>query len=178
MSTWSSQVHPLDAIRLIGALVDREVAFVLVGGLAAIAHGATGITQDADAVPAYDDVNLERLLLALRDLDARLFAHPDRTDLAADGAPPEANALPLTVGSLKERTAWHFTTSAGLLDVLFAIDGPGGFDSLAPRAVPRTVGGRALLVAGLDDLIESKAMVGRDKDLRALDELRRIRRRD
>ena len=39
-----------------------------------------------------------------------------------------------------------------------------------------TVAGRPIHVAGLDDLIDSKETSGRDKDLRALGELRRLRR--
>jgi predicted nucleotidyltransferase len=59
--------------------------------------------------------------------------------------------------------------------VLFAIDGPGGYDTLVAHAERRVVDGHEILIASLDDLIESKETAGRDKDLRALDELRRLR---
>ena len=175
MTAWTSEPVPLDAIRLLAGLREHEVRFVLVGGLAAVAHGYTGATQDADAVPAYDDENIERLCRALAELGARRYVHPDRPDREAGGDPAEVESFGLTVTTLRTRTAWQFMTDAGPLDVLFAIDGPGGFDSLAPRAVTRMVGGHEILVAGLDDLIESKEASGRDKDLRALGELRRLR---
>ena len=176
MTIWTSHVEPLDAIRIIGSLNDGEVRFVLVGGLAALVHGYTGLTQDADTVPAYDEENLERLCRVLVALGASLYAHPARTDLADDGSPPEASDFAFSPAVLRRRTIWQFATSAGPLDVLFAIDGPGGYESLAPRASIHTIAGHEILVAALDDLIESKETAGRDKDLRALGELRRLRR--
>ncbi|MEO6468653.1 MAG: hypothetical protein ABIP21_06095 [Acidimicrobiia bacterium] len=176
MSAWTTRVEPLDAIVLLDTLGAHGVDFVLVGGLAAVAHGYTGLTQDADAVPAFDADNLARLCTALAALDARLYANPQRRDLGDNGAPPEAAMFALTPESLKTRTAWQFSTTAGELDVLFAIDGPGGYDTLIRSAETLTVAGRPVLVAGLDDLIESKETSGRDKDLRALGELRRLRR--
>ena len=176
MSTWTTRVAPLDAIVLLDTLGAHGVEFVLVGGLAAVAHGYTGLTQDADAVPAFDDANLARLCAALAALDAQLYANPQRRDLGAGGEPPEAARFTLTPESLRTRTAWQFSTAAGELDVLFAIDGPGGYDTLIRTAETRTVAGRPIHVAGLDDLIESKETSGRDKDLRALGELRRLRR--
>ena len=176
MSTWTTRVAPLDAIVLLDTLGAHGVKFVLVGGLAAVAHGYTGLTQDADAVPAFDNDNLARLCAALKALDAQLYANPQRRDLGDGDEPPEAAMFTLTPESLRTRTAWQFSTAAGELDVLVAIDGPGGYDTLIRNAETRNVAGRLIQVAGLDDLIESKETSGRDKDLRALGELRRLRR--
>ncbi len=176
MTVWTSSTRPLDAVRIFATLSSHEVRFVLVGGLAAVAHGYTGLTQDADAVPAFDDDNLDRLCTALVELDAQVFAHPARRDLAADGAPPEAAGFTFSRDVLRSRTAWQFSTTAGPLDILFAIDGPGGYDTLIRSAIPVLVADREIWVASLDDLIESKETSARDKDLRALGELRRLRR--
>ena len=176
MSAWTTRVAPLDAIVLLNTLGAHGVRFVLVGGLAAVAHGYTGMTQDADVVPAFDHDNLARLCAGLKALDAQLSANPQRRDLGEGGEPPEAAMFTLTPESLKTRTAWQFSTAAGELDVLFAIDGPGGYDTLIRSAENLTVAGRPIHVAGLDDLIDSKETSGRDKDLRALGELRRLRR--
>jgi len=70
---------------------------------------------------------------------------------------------------------WYFSTRAGRLDIQQVIDGPGGYAQLAPRAVATEVGGAPLLVISLADLVESKEIRGRAKDLVALDELRRLR---
>ncbi len=176
VTIWTSRVEPLDPIRIIESLTKGGVRFVLVGGLAALVHGYTGLTQDADTVPAYDDENLARLCDVLLTLDASLYANPARSDVGDDGSPPEAADFSFTPSALRRRTAWQFATAAGPLDVLFAIDGPGGYEALAPRASIRRIAENEVLVAALDDLIESKETAGRDKDLRALGELRRLRR--
>ncbi len=172
---WTAERRPLDAIRLFTVLHQHDVRFVVVGGLAAIAHGYSGTTRDADAVPAFDVENLDRLVGALRELDAVLYAHPERTDLRADGSPPELEGFELSGTHLRSSHIWQFMTDAGPLDVPLVIDGPGGYDVLIRKAEPRSVGDLEVMVASLDDLIESKETAGRDKDLRALGELRRIR---
>jgi hypothetical protein len=53
----------LDPARAFGALSRFEVEFVLVGGLAAQARGATRLTKDLDICPAWTTENLERLAL-------------------------------------------------------------------------------------------------------------------
>ena len=177
MTSWTAETGPLDAIRFFTMLHAHDVQYVVVGGLAAIAHGYTGLTQDADTVPAFDVENLDRLAAALRELDAVLYAHPERTDLRADGSPPELESFELTGAHLRTQRIWQFMTDAGPLDVLLVIDGPGGYDVLIRNAEPRRVGDFEVMVASLDDLIEAKETAGRDKDLRALGELRRIRDR-
>jgi hypothetical protein len=174
---WTDQSHPLDAVRIFTVLNERAVQYVVIGGLAAIAHGYTGLTQDADTVPAYDVPNLDRLADALRDLNAVMYAYPLRTDLRSDGSPPELDGFELTGSHLRTHRVWQFMTDAGPLDVLLVIDGPGGYDVLIRNAEPRTVAGFEVMVASLDDLIEAKETAARDKDLRALGELRRIRER-
>ena len=122
---------------------------------------------DVDTVPAYDVPNLDRLAAALQDLDAILYANPERTDLRADGSPPELDGFELTGTHLRTQRVWQFMTDAGPLDVLLVIDGPGGYDVLIRNAETRTVAGFEVNVASLDDLIESKETAARDKDLRA-----------
>lgn len=51
------------------------------------------------------------------------------------------------------------------------------FDTLRPRAVEREAFGVTILVADLDDIIESKQALGRETDLVALPELHRLRGR-
>lgn len=175
--SFTSDAVPLDAGRIFETLVSHDVRFVVVGGLAAIAHGYSATTRDADTVPALDDENLTNLASALAALDARLYAHPERRDLLTDGAPPEALDFTLTCDALKRQLVWHFMTAAGGLDILFVIDGPGGYDELRRHAEARRIRDFEILIASLDDLIDAKETAGRDKDLRALDELRRLRDR-
>ena len=61
---------PLDAESLLRLLDRRRVAYVLVGGLAAVAHGAMRATFDIDIVPRWKPDNLDALASALRAADA------------------------------------------------------------------------------------------------------------
>ena len=49
-------------------LADAGVEFVVVGGMAAVLHGAPLVTGDLDVVPRRDPPNVERLLGVLRDV--------------------------------------------------------------------------------------------------------------
>ena len=73
----------------------------------------------------------------------------------------------------------NLRTSAGDLDLTFAPAAfPNGYDGLLPGAQARTIGGIAIKVAGLDDVIKSKEAAARPKDLDALPELIHIAERN
>ncbi len=61
-----------DPVRMLAALHDAGVQFVLIGGMAAVLHGDVGVTVDLDMVPARTPDNLDKLAAALRGLDARI----------------------------------------------------------------------------------------------------------
>jgi hypothetical protein len=56
-----SESAPLDPERLIETLGRHDVAYVLIGALAARLQGFPRLTADADITPARDPENLERL---------------------------------------------------------------------------------------------------------------------
>jgi len=64
---------PLDPRRLLGALNRHHVDYLVVGGIAAQAHGASSTTYDIDCLPRDGLENAERLAGALRQLHARPF---------------------------------------------------------------------------------------------------------
>lgn len=173
---WSSRVAPLDTERILRTLRGHGVRFVLVGGIAALVHGYSGATFDLDAVPAPDTANLNRLGRALEELEAVVWADPARSDLFADGRPPEADDFGYTAEGLRHQPVWHLTSSAGLIDIAFEIDAVGGFAALNPGAKRVEIFGMRVQVASLTDIITSKRAVARPKDLRALPELESLRR--
>lgn len=145
-----------------------EVDFVLVGGLAAVAHGSSLITGDVDITPDRNGANLQRLAAALSSLNARL-----RTEGEPDNVP-----FPLDAAFLAAQPHMlNLVTDAGDLDLTFTPSGhPGGFTELAPRAVTVTLVDEAdTAVAALDDIIASKRAADRDKDRAALPYLEALR---
>lgn len=59
MTNFEQFLHPL---------VEHNVAFIVIGGAAAIAHGSARYTQDLDIVCQRSTTNLDRLIAALMPL--------------------------------------------------------------------------------------------------------------
>ena len=162
---------PLQAAELLQLLDRHAVRYVVVGGLAATVHGATRVTFDIDLVPEWTDDNLERLAAALQEADA---------ELQAPGAQAPV-AFPIDARSLRQFEVSTWRTRLGDLDVIIGTPTAtrgvlARYDVLAPRATEREAFGVTILVADLDDIIESKQVLGRESDLVALPELHRLRR--
>jgi hypothetical protein len=68
---------------ILRALIEHQVDFVLVGGIASAGHGSTRLTKDLDVCPAWTEGNLERLALALRSLGAMLKIGEGSVDVIA-----------------------------------------------------------------------------------------------
>src|SRR5687768_2166938 len=149
---------------LLRRLVPQGVDFVVIGGIAAIAHGSPRLTRDLDIAYARDQANLEALGSVLVGLDARLFQIDEDVPFVADAA-TLANVQLLTL-----------TTSAGRLDVTTQPWGAPPYDVLRNRATRQRVAGVSVLVASIDDLISMKQASGRNKDLGDIDELEAIKR--
>lgn len=67
-----------DLAGLLRALVEGDVRFVVIGGIAVAAHAAIRATEDVDLVPGPDAENVHRLCTVLAGLDARLLLNPQR----------------------------------------------------------------------------------------------------
>lgn len=166
-----TEILGLDTERIIRTLADHRVDFILIGGLAAIAHGSTLATADADLLPSPEPDNLERLLDALEALEARVLVTDRRLAMEA-GEIWEVTELRRGAAGFASAEAWHFTTSAGPIDVVMTAAAVGPHAAHLEQAVAREVFGVRILVAGLPDLIASKTALGRPKDEAVLRDLR------
>jgi hypothetical protein len=149
--------------RVIHVLGRHRVRYVLIGGLAAVTHGAPLITQDVDACYARDDLNLRRIAKALVEIRAELRG-------ADPGLPVRLDAKALRAGD-----SFTFTTDIGWLDLLGTPAGTAGYEDLARTADAYDLFGFRVLVASVEDLIRMKRAAGRPKDLLALEELGALR---
>ena len=107
-----------DFQRLLQALAAGGVDYILVGGLAANAHGAIRTTRDVDVVYGRSRANLERLEKTLAPLRPYLRGAPT-------GLP-----FRLDVATLHSGLNFTLTTDLGELDFLGEIAGDGGYDDL------------------------------------------------
>jgi hypothetical protein len=159
-------VAPLDPGCIFSVLAEHGVDYVLVGGLAAVLHGSTAVTNDADIVPANTPENLERLSAALRSLQARLRV-PE---------PDEAVAFEPHPALLASMSMLNMTTRCGDLDLTFTPAALDDYDALKSNSDTFEITGSRVKVAALADIIRSKEAAGRAKDhatlpiLKALEE--------
>ncbi len=134
----------LSLTRLLTSLAASGTEFLLVGGLAAVAQGATFATFDVDIVHRRTAETVDRLLAFLATVDGHYRGRP-----AGQVLRPARDAL---LG-----TGHHLlSTGLGPLDVLGAIEGGRDFESLAPETVTIQLGGNFIRVVRLQTLADLK----------------------
>ncbi|MCE9576159.1 MAG: hypothetical protein K8W52_23625 [Deltaproteobacteria bacterium] len=141
-----------DLEALLRALVDAGVDFIVVGGAAAVIHGAPVTTQDLNIVPLQAPDNLARLLGLLTRLDTRF--RPVRVD--RDIAPSAEH--------LAGQGQLDLITQLGPLDILLRLHDARAYAELLPRSREIVDGDLAVRVIDLDALIEIKRSTGRARD--------------
>jgi predicted nucleotidyltransferase len=149
---------------IFATLERHAVRYVLIGGMAAILHGAPHVTTDVDIVPEEGRANLQRLSAALKELNARIR-------IAGE---PEGVPFDHSGESLSRVRIWNLVTDLGDLDITFVPSGTSGYDDLIRDAQRMSVRGIEVPVASLADVIRSKEAAGREKDRLVLPVLRRL----
>jgi hypothetical protein len=148
--------------RILEVLIRHQVDFVVIGGLAALAHGSNLPTQDVDITPDRATSNLAQLSDALVELKAEVRFGDESVPFAYDAE------------SLAGAGVWNLRTSFGELDISMVPSGTDGYVDLVRDAVPTSILGIVVPVASLADVIRSKQAANRPKDQRALPVLREI----
>lgn len=147
---------PFDLESMLRVLGEEGVEYAIIGGNAAVIHGAMRATFDLDIVPALTEENGARLAKALVRLDAKIDG-VDAADLGLDPTDPRQ----ITNGA-----NWTLMTAFGRLDVMSAADGVPPWNQLQPAAVALDMGfGRPTLVVSREHLISMKRIAGRRKDI-------------
>lgn len=149
---------------IVAALDRHGVRYVLIGGLAAVAHGSPFPTEDIDITPEAAEHNLAQLSKALTELHAKV-----RAEGVDEGLPFSHDA-----GSLASANIWNLVTAYGDLDISLVPSGTRGFPDLVREAEVTTIYGTPVLIASLADVIRSKQAANRPKDQRVLPVLREI----
>jgi predicted nucleotidyltransferase len=156
--------HPLlRADQILKVLLEAQVRFVLIGGLASQVHGSPSLTGDVDICFALDGENLRRLSDALtsmaavrRGLDSAIHA-------------------PIDSRALRAGDVFTLSTRYGDLDLLAHPNPRFEFETLLRRSIAAEIFGLEIRVAGLDDLMAMKRAAGRPKDLIELEILGALR---
>ncbi|HWP36927.1 MAG TPA: hypothetical protein VNL18_05165 [Gemmatimonadales bacterium] len=152
-----------DFPRLIATLCEADVAFILVGGVAATIHGSSRLTQDVDIVYRRDSDNLTRL-------ERALAPHHPYLRGAPRGLPFEWSAA-----TLKRGLNFTLTTDIGDIDILGEIVGGGDYERLFDESIEIELFGHRCRCLNLAALIRAKRAAGRPRDLEVVAELEALR---
>lgn len=137
---------------LLRDLVESEIEFVVIGGVAVGLHGFIRATEDLDIVPSPESTNLDRLSDFLVDRAATLLLNPARR-----------------YGS-RERWALargrniSVSTPRGDLDVVQGMPGIPPYQELRERCVEYELDDFTVRVASSQDLIAMKEARGSERD--------------
>lgn len=139
---------------ILEALNQNQVEYIVVGGVAAVIHGAPTTTFDLDTLVRLNQANAERLTRALSQLDARFREHQ--------------NTIRPTIDDVLAGGHLLLMTRAGPLDVLGFIGKKQRYEDLldASSEIAMSVG--SLRVLDLEALIAEKKRMGRPKDSAAV----------
>jgi hypothetical protein len=149
---------------LVRRLIVADVEFVLVGGFAAVAHGAALVTRDVDICCRFTETNLMRIQRAFSDLRP---VHRQRPDIPLD-------LTPELCASLKNL---YLKTDMGSVGCLGEILGVGDFDEVTRQSIPVELPVGTCRVLGIEALIRAKEAMGRDHDKVTVKHLRDIQKR-
>jgi hypothetical protein len=149
-------------LSILRTLLDHDVEFIVVGGLALTLNGVPHNTLDVDVVHSRASSNGQRLLCALESLEAVFRIQPERRlkpDESHLAGPGRLNLM----------------TRFGMLDVLGAIGRGLDFDALLPHSREMEAGAATRVrVLDLETLIAVKEELGSEKDRAVLPMLRRV----
>ena len=125
------------------SLIEHYVEFVIVGGVAIIAHGVPYATFDLDFCYARTTENLRKIAVALAPFKPRLRGFP--TD------------LPFTWDERTLQNGTNFTleTDIGDIDLLGEVAGVGSYTEVFANSITLKLFGDDVRVLSLDDLIKA-----------------------
>ena len=144
---------------MITGLCDNGIEFVVIGGVAARAHGSARITEDLDVCYDPSPENCRRLTSLLQ----RWHGYPREVE---QGLPFIMDAKTLAISPILT-----LTTDQGALDLFDSVPGIGSYHDVVKRSVPVDGGEVRFLALGLPGLIDAKRAAGRTRDLAQIPEL-------
>lgn len=144
---------------MLQGLRSGEVKFIVIGGVAAAAHGSRRVTDDLDICYDTRKANLVRLAAILSEWES----YPRGID----------RGLPFFMDERQFRTTpvMTLTTREGFIDVLDVVKGVGPYGECRERSRVIEAFGIRLRVLDLPALIDAKKAAGRPKDIDQLPEL-------
>ena len=152
-------------LMLLQRLNEQDVDYVLVGGMAAIAHGARVVTEDVDVCASMSSENIMRIVRAMEGLHAKWSRRP---------GPPLL--LESVLDRLEGMKNIYLDTDLGVIDFLGELPGVGDFEYAKRNSslVPIAPVFKCRLL-NIDALLACKRAANRPKDQQSIRALEAIR---
>lgn len=147
----------------IKSLVQNEVDFVIVGGLAVSVHSSGYITRDFDFAYLRTPENLRKIVAAFADYNPRPRGFPENLPYVWDER------------TLLSGTNFTLQTSIGDIDMLGEVSGIGDYQAVKRESILTNLYGCDVRILTLEGLIKAKRAAGRTKDLLVLPELEALK---
>jgi predicted nucleotidyltransferase len=157
---------PFNPTAILQEMLDQGVAFVVIGGLAMIAHGSSYLTHDLDVCYARTPENITALAAAIGKFQPYMRGVPA-------GLPCRFDAPTIKAG-----LNFTLVTTQGDVDFLGEVAGVGTYDQVLAQSVETTIFGLKLRVLSVEGLIAAKKAANRPKDrnhVLELEELKKMR---
>jgi len=155
MPTGSEKPIALDLSAILEGLLEADIKFILVGGLAAVVQGAPVTTMEVEIVHNRSSENISRLIAFLKSIDAT-YRRPDDKVIG----PNEAD--------ISGMDHFLYTTRFGPLDVLSFIELGKTYEDLLEHTVEIEFRSHILRVLNLNALVEFKKASRDPKDKQRL----------
>lgn len=149
-------------LEILNRLIEHDVEFVLIGGLAGALFGSSIVTQDVDIAAPLTEQNVVKILAAVADV------HPAHRMTAP------TKALTETPAELARFKNLYLITDLGQLDIIGEVAGVGAYPDARRESVEISLHGRAIRTLSLAALIRSKLALNREKDRVAVVELKAL----
>lgn len=146
--------------QLLARLVEADISFVVIGGLALGSWGVIRGTKDCDIVPDPTPENLDRLAGLLTDLGGHV-----QLGESLLGSKRSIAAL------LRSGERALIATQLGALDVVQGLDGVLSYDELRASAIDVEIADVSIPICALEHLRAMKRAAGRPRDLVDLEDL-------
>jgi hypothetical protein len=131
---------------LLKRLLEYKIEFILVGGYAAVLHGSSQVTHDVDICALIDEGELQKLKIALKDLEPKHRMNPSFQPSLEEYPKPGQNL-----------DNYYLKTKSGVLDIIKRVDPIGDYEELKKNALTIELFGYPCRVISLDDLIKAKS---------------------
>ena len=155
MPSGSEKPTALNLSAILEGLLEADIKFILVGGLAAVVQGAPVTTMDVDIVHNRSSENISKLIVFLKSVDAT-YRRPDDKVIGPDEE------------DISGMGHFLFTTRFGPLDVLAFIEQGKAYEDLLEHTVEIEFRGHIIRVLNLKTLVELKKASRDPKDKQRL----------